>query len=442
MLKSFRNKTSALALAGVVGITGLGIASYSSPVSYAADASQGEACGEIKAAIAVDNSTSISTDKEKKEKVIKAYSDFIDKAKKLDPNAEITILPIYSADRSYRIDKDPMKARFYSKTFKLGDSKDYKLVKDVIKEWDFEGKGVGKDVWTRKDILDVNKYPPRAESELFHAVKRAEVLNKDRNFNLFITVSDEMVTPQSEDKKENLVSVGKKIREQGVTIKSIIIDGGIPRGYVPSEDDIQMPSKDKIMKMTNDKPQEGKDYFESDYDKMGASLDSLVGGFCKSNPPKPKPKPKPTSEKPTSKPTSEEPTSEEPTSTTEEPTTPSISDPDPVTSTVENDATVTETTSVDVTKDSTAVENTTVSETETSNETTTKKKTETVSPAPVTSTASQTQVVENPVPVVQPATPQPVYGPKVHTGGKVEQDFSKYENPTLMKIVITLGSLF
>lgn len=32
-------------------------------------------------------------------------------------------------------------------------------------------------------------------------------------------------------------------------------------------------------------------------------------------------------------------------------------------------------------------------------------------------------------------------GPKVDTGGKVDDDFSKYENPTLMKIVITLGSL-
>lgn len=40
------------------------------------------------------------------------------------------------------------------------------------------------------------------------------------------------------------------------------------------------------------------------------------------------------------------------------------------------------------------------------------------------------------------ATGSQQVGPKVDTGGKVEDDFSKYENPTLMKIVITLGSLF
>lgn len=92
--------------------------------------------------------------------------------------------------------------------------------------------------------------------------------------------------------------------------------------------------------------------------------------------------------------------------------------PSTVSTTINNTATntVTETNSVD------EVETETSTETEKSAETNTEtvKKTETVKPAPETTVTSsvETQVVDKPYPVQQPA--QPVYGPKVETGGEVD----------------------
>lgn len=120
-------KVSALALVGAVGFSGLALANPTVE-AQAEDAN----CGEIRAALAIDNSPSITDHPDEKAKVIKAYTDFIENAKSLDPNAEITLFPIMAEQKkSGNNDGD---LRYYSKVFKLGDQKDFNQVKSLIED--------------------------------------------------------------------------------------------------------------------------------------------------------------------------------------------------------------------------------------------------------------------------------------------------------------------
>ena len=400
------SKLSALALAGFVSLSGI-VSSVSPQAQAATPSGVEEQCEGVKinAALVVDNSGSIIGGKQE-DNIKKAYNDFIDSAKKIDKNAKITIFPL---DNGHSMSEDGAGPFFYyTKTFNLGNNDDLGRVKKIIDNFQFFG---DKETWNYEDVLEGYGY--HSQSDLYAPVKRVEVINKTAKdkFNLMITLSDSDV--EDSNGKENIVGIGKNLRKDGVIIKSVIVNSGQPK------------PTDRIPAMTADKPQLGKDYFTaSESDDMGKILTESLKSYCEVKKPTSKPKPtseKPTSEKPTSEPTTEptsNPTSEEPT------TTPVVSTPTVVETTSHN---VVETVTNTEENTSTTTQQVVETEKEVTTNTETVSNTQTVKKAPqtVSETAVETKVVDNPVPVVQPAqqVPTPVYGPKVHTGGEVKVSF-------------------
>ena len=421
------SKLSALALAGFVSLSG--IVSIVSPTQAQAAESSTSAtkasdlkCEGVKinAALVIDNSGSI-INSDRKEEVSRAYKNFINVAKEIDKDAKITLFPMITP------------VSFYSKSFSLSNKDDWEALSYFIGNFDFDSSKHGPDNWVKEDIFEsgelVSGEWESTFSNLYKPVKRAEVVNekKKKNFNMFLTISDDEVIVDGEfrGKQDTLRDIGINLRKKGVSTKSIIInDIKNPKEY---------PVQNPISAMTANNPKLNKDYFVGDITKLKESLDSSLRVYCEENKPKtkpsPKPSPKPTSETPTSTSTTPKTTpstSEEPIPepTVEPTTTPEVSTPT-VVETVENTSTetVTETNNNTSTQTQQVVE----TEKETATNTETVNNTQTVKKAPQTAveTTKETQVVDNPVPVLQPAqqTPQPVYGPKVHTGGEVKVPF-------------------
>ena len=218
--------------------------------------------------------------------------------------------------------------------------------------------------------------------------------SKKYHYDLVIFIADGLPDKTVEKSQEQHVDEGRvvanKIKKSGTRIVTV---GAGPLLLKDVDKSVS-----NLVQLSG--PKKNSDWFLGDWDKLGENLaKTAASSNCK----------------PIAEPTTTP--AEEPTTPTTPTTTPTVS-PSTVSTTINNTATntVTETNSVD------EVETETSTETEKSVETNTEtvNKTETVKPAPETTVTSsvETQVVDKPYPVQQPA--QPVYGPKVETGGEVD----------------------
>lgn len=285
-------------------------------------------CGDINAVLLVDNSGSVDGDPEKKKKVSTYYLDLIKDFKEMDNNGKITLIPLnHSADGS-----------IYSKTFDLSNDTDYKQLTTIFKDWKFENNS-DNNIWKKDDPIEEKMEVFPSGSNLYNNVKRAKVLNDKHNFNLMITITDDLVQTDDKNDKTTLSEMGKDLRDKGVTIKSVVVSP-VEGREIPSE----------ISKMTSDNPEKNKDYFSTGIDGLGDSIKDSLSEYCKevsTNIDKPKPTVSSTTPTNVNAPTtiektssdttttsSSSPTTEETTSSTEN-SEPSEEKTTPTTSTVE-----------------------------------------------------------------------------------------------------------
>ena len=261
-----------------------------------------------------------------------------------------------------------------------------------------------------KDAIteNINKYiDPSGGEDWGVVLENVDENNKKYKYDLVIFIADGNPTLGPDDGRV----VANKIKKSGTRIVTV---GAGP--YLLRDVD---KSLSNLVQLSG--PKKNIDWFLGDWDKLTENLLKITErAACVSSSPKPKPKPKPT--QPSSSTTEETATPTTPSSSSTTPTvSPSTVSPSTVSATVDN--TITDT--VTETNNVSEVETETSTETEKSVETNTEtvSKTETIKPAPETTTSSsiETQVIDKPYPVQQPAQPaQPVYGPKVETGGEVD----------------------
>ena len=381
-----RNKISLAALTLMISSSAIIIPAQAQDANTASSNSNKEQssaddkkCGDINAVLLVDNSGSVDGDPEKKKKVSTYYLDLIKDFKEMDNNGKITLIPLnHAADGA-----------IYSKTFDLSNDNDYKQLTTIFKDWKFENNS-DNNIWKKDDPIEEKMEGFPSGSNLYNNVKRAKVLNDKHNFNLMITITDDLVQTDDKNDKTTLSEMGKDLRDKGVTIKSVVVSP-VEGREIPSE----------ISKMTSDNPEKNKDYFSTGIDGLGDSIKDSLSEYCKevsTNIDKPKTTVSSTTPTNVNAPTTIEKTSSDTTTT-------SSSSP----TTEENTTSTSSPTTEETTSSSPTTEETTSS---TENSEPSEEKT-----TPITSTVEPSPIQQS---NIETSTPIVNDNPKVATGGHVK----------------------
>ena len=222
-----------------------------------------ESCGAPNAALVIDNSSRLAPGTKSHDKVVDSYISYIDNLVKYsDSVGSITLFPMFV---------NPDAGNYYSKTFSLGNSGDIDKLKTIIKNWEFD-KPNG-DIW-EKSNTEISSISQRGERDLYSAVKRVQLVDKDKSFNLMTTITEPDIKTHSNETGETIADVGKDLRGKGVYIKAVMFtDFSFESSTYSSTDTF-------IAKMTADNPTFNKDFFVSRIDDAKSNLDKALVEHC------------------------------------------------------------------------------------------------------------------------------------------------------------------
>lgn len=219
-------------------------------------------CGTPNIALVVDNSSRLAPGTKSHDKVVNSYMSYIDNLIEYSGSTgSVTLFPMAA---------DPDVKNYYSKTFSLNNSDDVDKLKSVIKNWEFNK--VDKGIW--EENSEVSSIPQRGERDLYAAVKRVQLADKDKSFNLMTTITEPDIKTHSNETGETIADVGKDLRNKGVYIKAVMFtDFSFESSTYSSTDTF-------IAKMTADNPTFNKDFFVSRIDDAESNLDKALVDQC------------------------------------------------------------------------------------------------------------------------------------------------------------------
>lgn len=219
-------------------------------------------CGTPNVALVVDNSSRLAPGTKSHDKVVNSYMSYIDNLIEYSGSTgSVTLFPMAA---------DPDVKNYYSKTFSLNNSDDVDQLKSVIKNWEFNKKDKG--IW--EENSEASSISQRGERDLYAAVKRVQLADKDKSFNLMTTITEPDIRTHSNETGETIADVGKALRDKGVYIKAVMFtDFSFESSTYSSTDTF-------IAKMTADNPTFNKDFFVSRIDDAESNLDKALVDQC------------------------------------------------------------------------------------------------------------------------------------------------------------------
>ena len=219
-------------------------------------------CGTPNVALVVDNSSRLAPGTKSHDKVVNSYMSYIDNLIEYSGSTgSVTLFPMAA---------DPDVKNYYSKTFSLNNSDDVNQLKSVIKNWEFSK--ADKRIW--EENSKASSISQRGERDLYAAVKRVQLADKDKSFNLMTTITEPDIRTHSNETGETIADVGKDLRDKGVYIKAVMFtDFSFESSTYSSTDTF-------IAKMTADNPTFNKDFFVSRIDDAESNLDKALVDQC------------------------------------------------------------------------------------------------------------------------------------------------------------------